>query len=142
MSQHEIVGRADNLYSTYTALQVNTDGSINVNSTDPARNVVVLIATLTVAAPNSPVFDLTGARRVRIYGNTGPQSFLMLQYASSSSFQDTGTYDFQNIDSLNPLLLEGNNIVNKVIEVPPNFLRIVNPSGADYGISFRIIIEK
>ncbi len=41
MSQHEIVGRADNLYSAYNALIVNADGSINTNSTDPSRSVII-----------------------------------------------------------------------------------------------------
>ena len=139
MSQLEIVGRADNLYSTYNALQVNADGSINVNSTDPTRTTLSYFATLTGVGHNSPPFDLTGARRVRIYGNTGPQSFLMIQYAS---VLDNGSYDWQFIDQINPIVINGSNTVNKLIDVPPNYLRFENPGAGDYEISFRIIIEK
>lgn len=138
MSQHEIVGRADNLYSAYNALMVNADGSINTNSTDPIRSVIIYEASLTGGGTNSPVFDLRGARRVRIYGNTDNTAFLMVQYAMTVS---SGVYDWQFIDQLNPLTINGNVVVNKLIEVPPNYLRFEN-TGGTHQVSFRIIIEK
>ena len=138
MSQHEIVGRADNLYSAYNALMVNADGSINTNSNDPARTVIIYEATLAGGGANSPAFDLRGARRVRIYGNTDNTAFLMVQYGMT--FVD-GVYDWQFMDQINPLTINGNIVVNKLIEVPPNYLRFEN-TGGSHGISFRIIIEK
>ena len=138
MSQIEIVGRADSLYSSYNALQINADGSVNVNSTDPERNILTYEASLSGGGAASPVFDLTGGRRVRIYGNTDNTAFLMVQYAISLV---DGVYDWQYIDQLNPLTINGNVVVNKVIEIPPNYLRFIN-TGGTHQISFRIIIEK
>jgi hypothetical protein len=138
MSQLEIVGRADNLYSAYNALMVNADGSINTNNTDPVRSVIIYEATLSGGGDVSPAFDLTGARRVRIYGNTNNTAFLMVQYAMTFV---AGVYDWSFIDEINPLTINGNIVVNKLIEVPPNYLRFVN-TGGSHQISFRIIIEK
>tara|TARA_R110000796_G_scaffold152162_3_gene268676 strand:+ start:1299 stop:1709 length:411 start_codon:yes stop_codon:yes gene_type:complete len=136
MSQHEIVGRADTLYSAYNALMVNADGSINTNNTDPVRTIIPYEGSLTTS---SPTFDVRGGRRVRIYGNTDNTSFLMIQYASTdiAPVED----DWQFIDQLNPLTINGNIVVNKVIEIPPNYLRFVN-TGSAHGLSFRIIVEK
>jgi len=138
MSQHEIVGRADNLYSAYNALMVNADGSINTNSTDPSRSVIIYEASLSGGGASSTIFDLTGGRRIRIYGNTDNTAFLMVQYAMTLV---DGVYDWQTIDQLNPLTINGNIVVNKVIEIPPNYIRFVNP-GTSHGLSFRIIVEK
>tara|TARA_R110002153_G_scaffold47129_5_gene133232 strand:+ start:585 stop:1001 length:417 start_codon:yes stop_codon:yes gene_type:complete len=138
MAQNEIVGRADGLFSSYNNLRVNTDGSINTNNTDPIRSVIIYEASLSGGGANSPAFDLTGARRVRIYGNTDNTSFLMVQYAMTLV---DGVYDWQFIDQLNPLTINGNVVVNKVIEVPPNYLRFEN-TGGTHQISFRIIVEK
>ncbi len=135
MSQHEIVGRADNLYSAYNALLVNADGSINTNNNDPVRTIIPYEGTLTT---NSPTFDVRG-RRIRIYGNTDNTSFLMIQYASTDTAPVEN--DWQTIDQLNPLTINGNIVVNKVIEIPPNYIRFVNP-GTAHGLSFRIIVEK
>ena len=136
MSQLEIVGRTDNLFSAYNALKVNTDGSINTNNTDPIRTILPYVGSLTT---NSPTFDIRGGRRIRIYGNTDNASFLMIQYASTDVAPVEN--DWQTIDQLNPLTINGNIVVNKVIEIPPNYLRFVNP-GTAHGLSFRIIVEK
>jgi deoxycytidine triphosphate deaminase len=136
MSQLEIVGRADTLYSAYNALMVNTDGSINITNTDPVRTITPYEGTLTT---NSPTFDCRGGRRVRIYGNTDNTSFLMIQYASTDIAPVEN--DWQYIDQLNPLTINGNIVVNKIIEIPPNYIRFVNP-GTAHGLSFRIIVEK
>ena len=136
MAQNEIVGRADGLFSSYNNLRVNADGSINTNNTDPIRTITPYEGALTA---NSPTFDCRGGRRVRIYGNTDNTSFLMVQYASTDVAPVEN--DWQFIDQLNPLTINGNIVVNKVIEIPPNYIRFVNP-GTQHGVSFRIIVEK
>ncbi len=136
MAQNEIVGRADGLYSSYHNLRVNADGSINTNNTDPARTITPYEGTLTA---NSPTFDCRGGRRVRIYGNTDNTTFLMIQYASTDTTPVEN--DWQFIDQLNPLTINGNIVVNKVIEIPPNYIRLVN-TGTQHGVSFRVIVEK
>tara|TARA_R110000823_G_scaffold39796_3_gene106105 strand:- start:682 stop:1092 length:411 start_codon:yes stop_codon:yes gene_type:complete len=136
MAQNEIVGRADGLFSSYNNLRVNTDGSINTNNTDPARTITPYEGALTT---NSPAFDCRGGRRVRIYGNTDNTSFLMIQYASTDIAPVEN--DWQFIDQLNPLTINGSIMVNKVIEIPPNYIRFHNP-GTQHGLSFRIIVEK
>ena len=136
MAQNEIVGRADGLFSSYNNLRVNADGSINTNNTDPARTITPYEGALTT---NSPAFDCRGGRRVRIYGNTDNTSFLMIQYASTDIAPVEN--DWQFIDQLNPLTINGSIMVNKVIEIPPNYIRFHNP-GTQHGLSFRIIVEK
>ena len=63
----------------------------------------------------------------------------MIQYASTDIAPVES--DWQFIDQLNPLTINGSIMVNKVIEIPPNYIRFHNP-GTQHGLSFRIIVEK
>mgnify|MGYP003146669444 CR=1 FL=1 len=139
MSQMEIVGRTDSNYSAYHALKVTAAGSVAVSTC--TRSTLVYIATLAGGGTNSPAFDLTGAKRIRIYGNASNATFIMIQYASSSNFNDGGSYDYQFMDQINPLTIEGNIIINKVIEIPPNFIRFENTQAESKTLSIRIVVE-
>ncbi len=136
------------------------DGSLRTTQ----RRIYRYIATLAGGGTNSPVFKISEpfsqaapttavnglsellprakqpgvVKRLRIYGNTDNTASFMIQYAS---FVDAnGVYDWQFMDELNPLTINGNVVINKLIECPPNYMRFEN-NGGTHQVSLRIMIE-
>ena len=85
----------------------------------------------------SPDFDLRGAKKIRIYGNSSSATFLQLQFATTLTPQD-----YQYVDQMNPLTINGSICINYQLETPPPYLRIINNSGNTHQLSLRIILEK
>ena len=125
MSQVRLVGKNTLIGSPvlYSEVLVNADNKLEVSS---SPNIVILPAyeaTLANGEDTTP-FDLRGARKVRIYGNSGTANFLQVQYAISNS-----PYDWKFIDQINPLTINGSICINYHLDTPPPFLRIANTSG-------------
>lgn len=97
---------------------------------------VVYEATL-LHTQNSTDFDLRGAKNIRIYGNSSSATFLQLQFATQLSPQD-----YQYVDQMNPLTINGDICINYHLQTPPPYLRIANTSGQTHQLSLRIILEK
>lgn len=138
MSQVRLVGKNSLIGSPvlYSEVLVNADNKLEVSS---SPNIVILPAyeaTLANGEDTTP-FDLRGARKVRIYGNSGTANFLQVQYAISNS-----PYDWKYIDQINPLTINGSICINYHLDTPPPFLRIANTSGVSHSLSLRIILEK
>jgi hypothetical protein len=154
----KIMGTLDD--GTDGIIKINNDGSLRTSG----RKILVYQASLAGGGALSPVFiisePLTTAaqttpvnglstiapqatnpgipKRVRIFGNTDNTASFMIQYAT---FVDAnGVYDWQFMDEINPLTINGNIIINKLIECPPNYIRLSN-NGGTHQLSIRILIE-
>ncbi len=86
---------------------------------------------------NSTDFDLRGAKKIRIYGNSSSDVFLQLQFATTLTPQD-----YQYVDQINPLTINGDICINYHLDTPPPYLRIVNTSNTTHQLSLRIVLEK
>lgn len=82
-------------------------------------------------------FDLRGARKVRIYGNSTVANFLQVQFSLVG-----GVADWKFIDQINPLTINGSICINYHLDTPPPYLRIANTSAVTHGLSLRIVLEK
>ncbi len=111
------------------------DNALLVN---PNTNMELITYEGTLAnGEDSTPFDLRGARKVRIYGNSGTANFIQVQFASVNN-----PYDWKFIDQINPLTINGSICINYHLDTPPPFIRIANTSGVGHSLSLRIILEK
>ncbi len=118
----------ETIKSKENALLVNSNTNMEVS---------VYEATLSNGQDSTP-FDCRGATKVRIYGNSGSNQYLQLQFATKS----TPSYDWQFVDIINPLTINGSICINYHIVTPPPFIRIANTSPETHGLSLRIVLEK
>jgi hypothetical protein len=138
MSQVRLVGK-NSLIGTpvlYSEVLVNSDNKLEV-SASPSMSFLTYENTL-LHTEFSPPFDLRGARKIRIFGNSSSDTFLQLQFATVSS----PIYDWNYIDQVNPLTINGSICINYHLDTPPPYLRIANTSGQTHQLSLRIIMEK
>lgn len=116
-----------------TVLQLTSGGSLKVSMTT-SKSIINIGDNLTLAnGAFTSSYDLRSFSKIRIYGNCSVNQTLVVQYSDDNS-------NWKYIDSL--LFLndtDGNIFVNKVIDVPPNYLRIGNFSGASVTIGMRIV---
>ena len=129
----KIMGTLDD--GTDGIIKINNDGSLRTTG----RKLYIYEASLAGGGSNSDIWDLTGAKRVRIYGNTDNNASFMIQYASVLTLNPTN-YDWAFIDEINPLTINGNIVINKLIECPPKYLRLEN-NGGTHNISIRLLLE-
>lgn len=113
-------------------LKCDTDGTLKVIAKDKVilslgDNVVIADGAFQVGS-----FDLRPYSKVRIYGNSSVNSLLEVQYSDDNS-------NWKYIDTLTFLTTNGNIAVNKVIDCPPAYLRIVNTSGVSHTLGIRLM---
>ena len=137
MSQVRLVGKNSLIGSPvlYSEVLVNADNKLEVSSS-PSMSLITYEGTLANGEDSTP-FDLRGARKVRIYGNSGTANFIQVQFASVNN-----PYDWKFIDQINPLTINGSICINYHLDTPPPFLRIANTSGVSHTLNLRIILEK
>mgnify|MGYP003662509288 CR=1 FL=1 len=81
------------------------------------------------------IIDCRNASSIRMWGNTSTLSLLSLQYASVN---DDGVYDWQFCDTLMALDYYGSYQVNKIIDTPPEYIRVYNQTGSSQQYSLKI----
>ena len=138
MSQVRLVGK-NNLVGTpvvYSEVLVHSDNKLEV-SASPSMSFYTYEETL-LHTEFSTIFDLRGVRKIRIFGNSSSDTFLQLQFATVSS----PTYDWNYIDQINPLTINGSICINYHLETPPPYLRIANTSNQTHQLSLRVVMEK
>lgn len=139
MSQVRLVGK-NSLIGTpvlYSEVLVNNENKLEV-SASPSMSFITYENTLLHTEFSTP-FDLRGARKIRIFGNSSSNTFLQLQFAT---VLDNGTYDWNYIDQINPLTINGSICINYHLDTPPPYLRIANTSNQTHQLSLRIVMEK
>lgn len=138
MSQVRLVGKNSLVGSPilYSEVLVNADNKLEVH-TSSSMSFDTFEATL-ASGEDSSVFDCRGARSIRLFGTSNNATFLQLQFATVSSPQ----YDWNYIDILTPIDINGTLSINKLIQTPPPYIRIANTQGNSHQLSIRVIKEK
>jgi len=114
---------------------IKIDGNSNLKVIGQSNIGIQTIADTLANGAAGTIIDCRNSSSLRIWGNNSTLSLLSLQYASEVV---DGVYDWQFCDTLMALEYYGQYQINKLIDTPPEYIRIFNQTGASQQYSLKI----